>query len=46
MTRRNNIREELKKRIMVLDGAMGTIIQNYQLKEEDFRGNSTKIFYV
>jgi len=28
----------LKTRILVLDGAMGTMIQQYQLKEEDFRG--------
>jgi 5-methyltetrahydrofolate--homocysteine methyltransferase len=32
------IREELKKRILVLDGAMGTMIQRYNLTEEDFRG--------
>ena len=29
--------EELKKRILVLDGAMGTMIQQYTLEEEDFR---------
>ena len=29
--------EELKKRILVLDGAMGTMIQQYKLEEEDFR---------
>ncbi|MEX2600432.1 MAG: methionine synthase [Balneolaceae bacterium] len=28
----------LKKRILVLDGAMGTMIQGYDLAEEDFRG--------
>lgn len=33
-----NIREEIKKRVLVLDGAMGTMIQRYKLKEEDFRG--------
>ena len=32
------IREELKRRILVLDGAMGTMIQRYKLTEEDFRG--------
>ena len=31
--------EILKKRILVLDGAMGTMIQDYELKESDFRGN-------
>jgi len=29
--------EILKDRIMVLDGAMGTMIQSYKLKEEDYR---------
>ncbi len=33
-----DIRKELEKRILVIDGAMGTMIQRYQLKEADFRG--------
>jgi 5-methyltetrahydrofolate--homocysteine methyltransferase len=33
-----DIRSELAKRLLVLDGAMGTMIQNYGLKEADFRG--------
>ncbi|NCD69238.1 methionine synthase [Mucilaginibacter agri] len=37
-----DIREELKKRILVIDGAMGTMIQRYQLTEEDFRGERFK----
>ncbi len=32
------IRELVKERILVLDGAMGTMIQQYGLAEEDFRG--------
>lgn len=32
------IREELQKRILVIDGAMGTMIQQYKLEEKDFRG--------
>ena len=28
----------LKKRILVLDGAMGTMIQGYNFSEEDYRG--------
>ena len=28
----------LRERILVLDGAMGTMLQRYQLTEEDFRG--------
>jgi 5-methyltetrahydrofolate--homocysteine methyltransferase len=33
-----NIQEALEKRILILDGAMGTMIQRYTLNEEDFRG--------
>ena len=36
------IEEILKKRIMFLDGAMGTMIQKYKLTEEDFRGDIFK----
>ena len=32
------MREIIKERILVLDGAMGTMIQSYNLTEEDFRG--------
>jgi len=32
-----DIKSILKERILVLDGAMGTMIQRYQLEEEDFR---------
>ena len=34
----SQIREELKKRILILDGAMGTMIQKYNLTDEDYRG--------
>ncbi len=33
----HNIQDILKKRILVLDGAMGTMIQRYTLTEDDFR---------
>jgi 5-methyltetrahydrofolate--homocysteine methyltransferase len=33
----SKIEEILKKRILVLDGAMGTMIQRHKLEEEDFR---------
>lgn len=33
----HNIEEIIKNRILVLDGAMGTMIQRYTLTEEDFR---------
>ena len=32
------LKEALKDRILILDGAMGTMIQKYSLGEEDFRG--------
>ena len=32
------IQDLLKKRILVLDGAMGTMIQRFNLSEEDYRG--------
>jgi 5-methyltetrahydrofolate--homocysteine methyltransferase len=32
------IEQLLKEKIMILDGAMGTMIQKYKLTEEDFRG--------
>ena len=32
------IQQLIKERILVLDGAMGTMIQQYDLSEEDFRG--------
>jgi len=32
------LRDLLARRILILDGAMGTMIQRYRLSEEDFRG--------
>jgi 5-methyltetrahydrofolate--homocysteine methyltransferase len=40
----SDIREELKQRILIIDGAMGTMIQRYQLNEEDYRGERFKDF--
>lgn len=37
-----DIQEILKKRILILDGAMGTMIQRHKLEEEDFRGDRFK----
>jgi len=36
------IKQELEKRILVLDGAMGTMLQQYNFSEEDFRGERFK----
>ncbi|XP_030631921.1 methionine synthase [Chanos chanos] len=38
----DELREVLQKRIMVLDGGMGTMIQQRNLVEEDFRGQEFK----
>ncbi|HEX8546449.1 MAG TPA: homocysteine S-methyltransferase family protein [Cytophagaceae bacterium] len=38
----SDIREILEQRILVLDGAMGTMIQRYKLEENDFRNNELK----
>src|SRR5690606_23980318 len=37
-----NIQEELRKRILILDGAMGTMLQKYKYTEADFRGERFK----
>lgn len=39
-----NIRKILKDRILVLDGAMGTMLQRFNFTEEDFRGEHFKDF--
>ncbi len=39
-----DIREEIQKRILVLDGAMGTMLQRYNFSENDFRGKRFKDF--
>jgi len=38
----SNIYKEIQKRILVLDGAMGTMLQQYKFSEEDFRGDRFK----
>jgi 5-methyltetrahydrofolate--homocysteine methyltransferase len=40
----SNIKQELQKRILVLDGAMGTMLQQYNFSEEDFRGERFKYY--
>lgn len=37
-----DIRKELEKRILVIDGAMGTMIQRHKLQEADYRGERFK----
>ncbi|MDB4415050.1 homocysteine S-methyltransferase family protein, partial [bacterium] len=41
-----NIHKIAKERILVLDGAMGTMIQEYQLEEKDYRGERFADFHL
>ncbi|MFM8465441.1 MAG: hypothetical protein ACKOA0_15355, partial [Burkholderiaceae bacterium] len=40
------LRALMSRRILVLDGAMGTMIQRYKLSEEDYRGERFADFSV
>ena len=40
----SDIYNELKKRILILDGAMGTMLQDYDFSEEDYRGERFKAY--
>jgi 5-methyltetrahydrofolate--homocysteine methyltransferase len=42
----STIQKEIKKRILVLDGAMGTMLQAYKFSEEDFRGDRFKNYPI
>ena len=39
-----SVQQEIQKRILVLDGAMGTMLQRYNFSEADFRGERFKDF--
>lgn len=41
-TLQDEIKAILQERIMVLDGGMGTMIQQHRLSEDDFRGQEFK----
>ena len=34
-----NIKKDIEERILIIDGAMGTMIQRYKLTEQDYRGD-------
>jgi 5-methyltetrahydrofolate--homocysteine methyltransferase len=38
----SDIRKELEKKVLVIDGAMGTMIQRYKLDESGYRGDQYK----
>lgn len=42
----NRVIKELQKRILILDGAMGTMLQQYKFTEEDFRGERFKDYPI
>ena len=42
----SNIWREIEKRVLVLDGAMGTMLQQYKFSEEDFRGERFNNFHM
>ncbi|MBD0832893.1 homocysteine S-methyltransferase family protein [Aestuariibaculum sediminum] len=42
----SNIQKALKERILVLDGAMGTMLQRYKFTEDDFRGERFKDYQI
>jgi len=41
-SREKQLRDALAKRILIIDGAMGTMIQQYKLQESDYRGTRFK----
>lgn len=42
MTNKKDIQKELQSRVLVMDGAMGSLLQEYKLTEEDYRGQLLK----
>jgi 5-methyltetrahydrofolate--homocysteine methyltransferase len=42
MPNKKDIRKELESRVLVMDGAMASLLQEYKLTEEDFRGELLK----
>ena len=43
---KEQLKKALQNRVLVLDGAMGTMLQAYQFSEEDFRGDQFKDFHI
>ena len=39
---KKDIRKELENRVLVMDGAMGSLLQEYKLSEDDYRGEMLK----
>ncbi|MCR8921766.1 methionine synthase [Dasania sp. GY-MA-18] len=45
-TRINALQQALQERILILDGAMGTMIQSYKLQEADYRGERFSNYHM
>jgi len=43
---KKNIQDRLKESILIIDGAMGTMIQRHKLAEEDYRGERFKDWHT
>ncbi|MCW3111523.1 MAG: 5-methyltetrahydrofolate--homocysteine methyltransferase [Segetibacter sp.] len=43
---KKSIQESLKERILIIDGAMGTMIQRHKLEEADYRGERFKDWHT
>ena len=43
---KKSIRDLLNERILIIDGAMGTMIQRYKLEEKDYRGERFKDWHT
>jgi 5-methyltetrahydrofolate--homocysteine methyltransferase len=46
MNTMQQIQKTLSERIMIIDGAMGTMIQRYKLEEQDYRGERFKDWHI
>lgn len=46
MKNTNKLNQAIAQRILVLDGAMGTMLERYNFSEEDFRGERFKEFHI
>ncbi len=46
MTRKEELSRLLDERILIIDGAMGTMIQRHKLEEKDYRGERFKDWHI
>ena len=46
MTKKETLLDLLRQRILIIDGAMGTMIQRYKLEEADYRGERFKDWHL